>query len=299
MNHELFKKVVDNLHDGLYFVNTDRVITYWNKGAEIISGFRAEDVVGKKCADNILNHVDESGLNLCKYLCPLAATLLDGEPREAEVFMHHKEGHRIPISIRVNPMINSSGTIVGGFELFTDLSNKRATELRIKELEKLSYLDYLTRISNRAFAEKELFARIEEFRRYGVQFGILYIDIDFFKNFNDTYGHDTGDEVLKFVAETFSSNCRPFDLYSRWGGEEFLGIIRNVDEAGITVHGEKICQLVENSFIVNKDKQKLSVTISIGGTVIRPNDDVKSVVTRADKLQYISKEAGRNRFTFG
>jgi len=76
-----YERIIDSLHSGLYFVNRDRVITYWNKAAENISGFSAEEVVGRSCTDNILTHIDSDGNSLCLGMCPLAATISDGTPR--------------------------------------------------------------------------------------------------------------------------------------------------------------------------------------------------------------------------
>ena len=200
LKNDSYERIVESLHDGLYFVNRDRIITYWNKAAEQISGFAADEVVGRSCSDNILTHVDSEGNSLCTGMCPLAETIEDGKARETEVYMHHKNGHRIPVSVRVSSLTDGEGNIVGGIELFSDISNQAANELRVKELEKLALLDNLTQLANRLYIEREIQSRFEEKKRFNVPFGILFIDIDHFKKFNDTYGHDVGDAVLKFVA---------------------------------------------------------------------------------------------------
>jgi len=204
-------KVIENLHDGLYLVDRDRVITYWNNAAEQISGFSAEEVVGRSCSDNILTHVDTEGNSLCLGMCPLAETICDGKVRSNEVYMHHKSGHRIPVSVRTSELTDEDGQIIGGIELFTDISSQVANELRVKELEKLALLDKLTQLANRHYVEREIQNRLEEKKRFDISFEILFIDIDHFKKFNDTYRHDIGDEVLKFVAKTIVVNTRPFD----------------------------------------------------------------------------------------
>jgi diguanylate cyclase (GGDEF)-like protein len=76
--------------------------------------------------------------------------------------------------------------------------------------------------------EKVIQIRLEEKKRLKVPFGVFFIDIDFFKNINDTYGHNVGDRVLKYIAKTFAVHSRPFDVYGRWGGEEFVGIIEHL-----------------------------------------------------------------------
>lgn len=298
LEENAYKKIVENLHDGLYFVDRDRIIRYWNKAAEQISGFTANEVIGTSCSDNILTHVDSEGNNLCTGMCPLALTIADGNPRETEVYMHHKDGHRIPVSVRISTLTGRDGDIVGGIEVFSDISNRAANELRVKELEKLALLDSLTLLANRNYIENEIQIRFEEKRRYAMPFGILFMDIDHFKKFNDTYGHDVGDDVLKFVAKTFVASARPFDLYGRWGGEEFVGIIRKIHTPGLKRLGNRLRLLVENSYIIH-DNEKLHVTISIGATVANDNDTMDSLMKRADTLMYKSKAAGKNHLTIG
>ncbi|CAD7842687.1 MAG: diguanylate cyclase with PAS/PAC sensor [Olavius algarvensis Delta 4 endosymbiont] len=298
IEQESYEKVIASLHDGLYFVDRDRTIVYWNNAAERISGFTAEEVIGKSCGDSLLTHIDSEGCNLCEKGCPLAKTIADGKPREAEIYMHHKDGHRIPVSVRVSTLTDENGNVTGGIELFTDISNQTANELRVKELEKLALLDNLTQLANRNYIEREIQGRFEEKRRLKVPFGILFIDIDHFKQFNDRYGHDVGDEVLKYVASTFIANSRPFDLYGRWGGEEFLGVIRNINRADLETLGNRLRTLIAGSYIMHTD-QRLSVTISIGATLVAENDTMDGIIKRADTLLYASKSAGRNCLTMG
>ena len=298
LEKESYEKIIENLHDGLYLVDRNRVITYWNKAAEKISGFTANEVVGKSCSDNILTHVDSEGNSLCLGMCPLAATIDNGEPRESELYMHHKDGHRIPVSVRVSCLTDNNGNIIGGIELFTDISNQAANELRVKELEKMALIDNLTQLANRHYIEREIQSRFEEKKRFNVPFGILFMDIDHFKKFNDLYGHDMGDNVLKFVANTFIANARPFDLYGRWGGEEFIGIIRNINNKDLELMGNRTRLMIENSYIIH-ERKKIGVTISIGATLVNEKDTIDSIIKRADTLLYESKAAGRNYLMIG
>jgi len=298
LNEKSYQMIIDNLYDGLYFVDPDRVIRYWNKGAERISGFTAREVIGRPCSDNILTHVDGKGNNLCVSLCPLAAAIIDKAHREAEVYMHHKDGHRIPVLVRASPLVDELGRVSGGVEVFTDISAYKSIELRAKELEAMALMDQLTRLANRRCIENELLSRFEEARRFGWLSGLLMMDIDHFKEFNDAYGHDVGDRVLKFVADTLVKNARPFDVIGRWGGEEFIGIIRNIDAGQLKELAERMRMLVERSYLFHEN-EKLQVTISMGATLMRPREDTVSLIKRADTLLYESKHEGRNRVTMG
>jgi len=296
LGKEEYKGIIESMHDGLYLVDRSRVITYWNSAAERISGFSAEEVIGKSCADSILTHIDCDGNSLCRNGCPLLATMEDRKLRDETVYLHHKQGHRIPVAVRTSVLTDENGEVIGGIEIFTDVSNQQGNDLRVKELQKLALIDSLTSLANRRYVEQELESRLCETQRFELPFGILFMDIDYFKGVNDTYGHDVGDEVLRVVSRTFVSNSRPFDLYGRWGGEEFIAIIRNVQSDELAIIAERIRHLVEKSYIVCKE-DKLRVTISIGATMVEAGDTIEKIVKRADENMYRSKSEGRNRVT--
>jgi len=163
-----YARILDNLHDGLYLIDRDGKIIYWNKAAENISGFKAEEVIGHRCSDDILTHVDAQGKGLCFDGCPLKTTMEDGIPREGEFFMHHKHGHRIPIAMHASILTDDKEDVIGAIEIFTDISNQKANALRIKELEKLALLDNLTQLANRNYIEKELISCFEEKKRFDI-----------------------------------------------------------------------------------------------------------------------------------
>ncbi len=295
LDRHSYIRILDELHDGLYIVDLRRIIRYWNKAAERISGYAAAEVVGSSCADNILTHVDGTGLGLCLHQCPLARTMADGTSRQAIIYLHHKDGHRLPVAVRISAVHDDSGQISGAAELFSDIGGSALSQ-QMQELEDMAFLDHLTRLPNRRFLEKELFMRFEEFKRYDVPFGVLFMDLDHFKAVNDKHGHDTGDRVLKFVANTLVKNARPFDIIGRWGGEEFVGIIPHIAAEQLAPLGERLRVLVERSFTM-VGAEWLRVTISLGATIARKDETLASLIHRADQLLYQSKQDGRNRLT--
>jgi diguanylate cyclase (GGDEF)-like protein/PAS domain S-box-containing protein len=294
----VYRDLVENMHDGVYFVDRERRITFWNKGAERITGYAAAEVVGKSCADNILVHVDILGRQLCKGSCPLVAAMADGAPHEAEVYLHHKQGHRLPVWVRTSPLLDTDGRFTGAVETFTDISSRRALAQQVEDLKRLALIDPLTGLPNRRHLETQLHARLEELRRSGAGFGLLFIDIDHFKQVNDRHGHDVGDQVLTTIANTMSLSVRPFDLVCRWGGEEFAGIFPHTTGAALRGLAERLRVLVAHSR-VDTGTEVLAATVSIGGSVAEIKDSAASLVKRADALMYASKESGRNRVTVG
>ena len=293
-----YQALLANTRDGVYFTDTDRRITYWNASAERITGFSAQEVVGSRCMENILIHVDEQGRCLCESFCPLAATIQDAVPREAKVYLHHKLGHRIPVLVRVTPLCDNSGNIVGGAEFFTDISNQEIIAERLEELEQLALLDALTRLPNRHHLFPELTSRFHEKSRLNLNFGLIFIDLDNFKDINDAYGHDIGDRMLTTLANTLKVSVRPFALVGRWGGDEFLCIVRNADEHSLRTMAHRLLVML-NASSVPVDGNRIRITASLGATLARDGDTSDILIKRADSLMYKSKQKGGSQVTLG
>jgi diguanylate cyclase (GGDEF)-like protein/PAS domain S-box-containing protein len=301
MPHEkdFYKDIIDNLYDGVYFVDRDRVITYWNKGAERITGYTATQTIGRRCRDNLLNHVTANGVALCLNHCPLAAVMEDGQPREAEVYLHHAEGHRMPVLVRASAMRDENGDIVGAVETFSSNASVINARRRIREMDQIARTDPLTRLGNRQHIEGRIRAVIAEFDEDRNMAGLLFMDIDHFKRINDTFGHDAGDLALCMVANTIRHSLRATDTIGRWGGEEFVAILYDVyDENTLHTAAEKIRTLIQTSRL-DIGNHNLTVTASIGATRLYSNDTPESLIRRADGLMYQSKQAGGNRVTIG
>lgn len=293
ISHE---KLLDSLFDGVYFVDLERRIIFWNKAAERITGYSKDEVVGSCCADNLLRHTDDGGRELCFIGCPLSGTMTDGKTREAHVYLHHKQGHRVPVSVKVSPVRDDGGEIIGGVEIFSD--NSSLLQI-LKEMERLkadAYVDELTSVGNRRYCEMILQTKLYEMQSFNIPFGIIFFDLDHFKECNDTFGHAIGDEILIMVAKTVTNILRRMDSFARWGGEEFVVIMPNIDEKTLDDVAERIRIFIEKSFLVTQGRM-LNVTASLGVTMARPGDTPESVIQRADSLMYDSKAAGRNRVT--
>ena len=296
LTDRFYRKVLDSLYEGVYFVVRDRTILYWNDAAEKMTGYSRGDVVGKHCWDNILMHVDSRGANLCQDQCLLEGAIEQGRSLSAEVFFHHRDGHEVPVRIKVTPIRNQRGRVTGAVQVFTENSSRIDLSRKVRELERMALLDPLTKLGNRRYGEMNLAGKLRELKRYGWPFGVLFIDIDNFKIVNDTYGHDAGDKVLRIVAATITNGLRSSDIVSRWGGEEFVAVVANVDDEDLRHVGEKVRMLVERSSIPLEEGDR-HVTISIGATLARKKDSAAAIIKRADALMYRSKKEGRNRMS--
>lgn len=294
---ELYLKILNNLQDGIYFVDTNRRIRFWNKAAEAITGYTAEEMIGKTCQTSNLNHIDEKGRPLCMIGCPLFSTLSDGQQRQERVFVRHKEGYRIPIHVNIFPIIEK-GEITGAVEVFTRNTPTVYEDDLVEQLSSIAMHDQLTHLPNRRYLESFLHYKLEEYQRFGRLFAVLFADVDNFGRFNNTYGHDAGDAVLRNIAASIRSIVRRDDLIGRWGGEEFVGVYSIAKPEDISIIGEKFRHMVQSTE-VSCSAGVLNVSASVGVTVVQRSDTVESLVARADALMYRSKESGKNRVSIG
>lgn len=290
---ELYERLVNCLFDAVYLVNPDRRIIHWNPSAEKIAGYTREEVCGHACYENLLVHVDAQGKMLCFDGCPLQKTLEDGQPREGHVFLRHKQGHRVPVTVHTQPIFDNEGKVVAAVEIFRDAS-PRNSERRIAELEKLAYIDPLTHIPNRRYLEMRFPQLLAEQHAMSCKMGMLMLDLDDFKHVNDSYGHQTGDAVLASVARTLTGALRDSDLSGRWGGDEFLALLPDASRDGLQALAER-CRVMIAQTQVEWGVQRVSVTASVGAAYVRPEDTMETALARIDSLLYRSKESGRDR----
>ena len=289
---EFYSKILDNISSGVYFVDKERVITYWNKGAERLSGFTALEVVGKKCS-SFLNHIDENGKVLCGDGCPLLGTMIDGNPRQAEVYMLHKLGQRVPVLVQAMPMKEDEQTL-GAVEIFHDISPLKFAQARIRELTDVAFLDKLTQVYNRAGLEKIIDTWFKDFKAYNYSFGIIFIDVDKFKQVNDQYGHHIGDQILAGIGSRLKKELRQADIIGRWGGDEFLVLLNEVTHESIERVIIKIREVL-NHQPYPTEIGELIVTCSLGGVIPSSTDTLETLIMRADQLMYTDKQTKSNR----
>lgn len=293
----IYDTVLDNMQEGVYFVNRERKITFWNDGAEQLSGYSASDAVGRCCQENFLGHVDKSGRPLCLTGCPLTRVIQDGQPRTAEFYLRHRQGHRVPVNVRVMPMKDSQGLVIGAVEVFSH-GDAEYSEKRVTELEHIAFRDGLTNLPNRRYLQMKVEQALQEHQQFDRRYGLVMVDLDGFKKVNDTHGHNLGDTLLKTVAKTLVAGQRKSDIIGRWGGEEFLLVMPDLEAIGLGESAERCRVMIEQSSVAAGDVS-VNVTASIGATVLSHDDTPESALGRVDELMYQSKRSGGNQSTAG
>lgn len=285
----VYKALLDHVKDGVYIVDLERRILYWNEGAFLQTGYEAHEVVGRRCPEDGLCHVDAAGHRLCLDKCPLTASLNDGGSHEMEIFLRHKQGRRVPVTARVQPLRAGDGSIVGAVQIFSDDTAEQDSRRENEEMTRLAFLDQVTQLPNRRFVEMSLQTALSEYHIHKEPFGVLVIDLDQFKGINDSFGHASGDRALLEVAKTLKGTLRPTDIVGRWGGDEFIAVAHHVNEEILTHLAERCGAMVAQTSFPSSDGSPVNVSASIGGTLALPEDTAEKLIKRADELMYQNK----------
>jgi len=214
----------------------------------------------------------------------LLETIKNKKPWNGELKYKTSKGQEKWLQSRVMPILDAHGDIYELNAVYHDITNE-------KLLEELYITDSLTKLYNRAHFDETINMIVKHQRKADSDFILVLVDIDHFKTINDTYGHQVGDEVLVTIAKTLKHSLRDNDLIARWGGEEFVIMLKNitVDEAKIII--EKVRVNIQNSII----KENIKVTASFGLTKYIIGEDSKEIFKRSDDALYEAKKSGRNR----
>jgi diguanylate cyclase len=191
-------------------------------------------------------------------------------------------------------MESSSRSLQARLEEATVETENLRNKLEKKERETL--IDVLTGLHNRKAFDKKLKELYDEFKEKGTLFSAMMVDIDFFKKFNDTYGHKIGDEVLHIVGSTLLESVKGKDFAARYGGEEFIVLLPDTILSNASIVGEQIREALSGkSLKLKKTGQRIEhITASFGVSQIHPDDTIDAVIERADRALYHAKDSGRN-----
>jgi len=294
---ELYKALLDHMSDGVYVADRERRLLYSNEAAFRLTGYKPHEITGLSCQDQSPCPIGHVGHTLCRESCPLSDCMNDGSTREVKALLRHKLGRRLPVAVTIQPIRAASGSIIGAVEIFRDDSAWNEAQRKSEAMERMALLDPLTKVANRRCLDMSLTTAMREYKVTKVPFGVLVVDVDRFKTINDTFGHNCGDFALKQMAKTLVGTLRPTDIAGRWGGDEFLAIVRNVSLEVLGELAQRLVSTVSRIPFASSEGQPILLSVSAGGTLARTGDTVNELIKRADGLLYESKMAGRDRAT--
>lgn len=290
LNPEIYRSVLENVPVGVYLTDLKRQIAFWNTTAERITGYLGQEVIGHFCQDNLLMHCDENQAPLCGCTCPLAQTTQDGRSREANVFLRHKDGQRVPVRVHAIAVRDEFGVMIGAAEFFEERSF-RAAEMRCPHLRPDASLDEVTEIPDRQALLAGLDAALKEFATIQVPFGVLSIAVDNVDHLRRVDGCQAVNAVFYAAAQTLSGGTRPEDLIGRWREDRFGALVACPSAEGLRSCADRLKRLVALASVPWWG-DRLSVTVSMGGTMARPGDTVESLLGRAEEALLSATAAG-------
>jgi PAS domain S-box-containing protein/diguanylate cyclase (GGDEF)-like protein len=292
---EVFRRIVDQLDIGVYIVDRARKIQYWNRGAERITGFLAQDVVGRFCRDNILVHCDDHHPNLCGEDCPLTEAMHSGTAHSRQIYLRHHAGHRIPVEVHVVPLHAEDGTIRGAAEIFTE--NLAAPEFSNQSLvfAACGCLDEETGVPNHGLSESYLREQLDLLESHNIPFAAFVVRADSLHDFQTLHGREAGVAILSAVGRTLRHSLRATDFLGRWREDQFLVLLPYSERTPLEPAVERLRNVVSCTAIPWWG-DLLSVKISVALIKAREGDTLESLKARIDGCFGGTPEAaGRTR----
>ena len=291
-SEERYRLLAENAWEVIWTMGLDGSITYVSSAVERVRGITPAEAMTQSLEEI---HPPESVARVSAYYADLFAAIAAGtEPPifRGEQEYYRRDGSIMTGELQVIPHVDAEGRVVEILGVTRDISERKTFE---EELTRLAVTDPLTGLWNRRPTTELLSADLVQAKRHGQALTLLMVDIDHFKSINDTHGHQTGDRVLIEVANRLREQVRASDIVGRWGGEEFIILLRYCGLRDAAATAEKLRARIGE---VPIDDQ-FPVSVSIGAAELQDGDDLASWLARADAALYQAKRSGRNAVVQG
>lgn len=282
--------LVDTALDAVVMMDSEGMITGWNPQASLIFGWSQEEILGQAVDTTIipLSYRDAHIQGLNHFLATGLGTFIN---KRVEAHALHRDGHEFPIELAIAAVMTEGKPEFSAF--IRDITERKRAEAELREM---ATTDFLTGLANRRHFIARMTDELARLQRLDNPYAaVLMLDLDHFKRINDTYGHATGDAILKHFAVLIRDELRKIDTVGRVGGEEFAIILPGANLEEAKIFAERLRQKVESTPLT-LDGQVIPVTVSIGITSMEASDaSAYTALIRADEALYSAKENGRNR----
>ena len=293
LSDNFHRHMLNNMQQGVIFIDTEFRILQWNKAAERMTGQKANAVLQQFWVPAIAGLRDKDGFKIAEENCPFVELITTGERCERQYSIKTPDSNLLHLKLELVPVHNEQGILVGGAMLLDDISETAALEEKIANLHQRACQDPLTKVCNRGELNRQLPEFVKQHIDGEPQGAIIICDIDFFKRINDNFSHQAGDAALRMFAQLLKESCRSTDLVARYGGEEFVMLCPNCDLKEATDLAESIRSKLSRMPIA--DIRNSCITASFGVTVVQLGDTDETSLGRADRCLIMAKESGRDR----
>ena len=285
---QLKARVFEQGNEAIVITDDQSRIVRVNRAFCLITGYNEAEVLGRN--PNLLS----SGRQSPDFYQAMWAALQAHGQWQGELWNRRKDGSLYPEWLSISVLRDRSGAVMNYVAIATDISRRKEDELKIRML---ADFDPLTGLPNRRLLQDRIDTALSQAQRQGEALALMFLDLDRFKNVNDSLGHHAGDELLTQVAQRLKSVLREQDTVCRVGGDEFVLLCTSTDAAGAAHVANKLLEITEQRYLV--EQQELVITFSIG-IALYPDDgdSFEKLSMSADTAMYRAKQAGRNAYRF-
>jgi len=295
LKHERQAKILEHIHDSVIAVDLEGKILSFNRGSKKLLYYEESEILGHSIEKVYSKNNEKNPKQLLE-------ELLEKEEISFEAYLVKKDKQEVICDISLSLLRDDDCRIIGAIGYSQDITDKKIVQMQLQEQrDKLNYLahhDMLTNLPNRILFYDRLEQAIAYAQRNNKLFALLFLDLDQFKQINDSLGHDAGDIVLQEVAKRLTKTLRLEDTLSRLGGDEFTIILRDIkDKSDVITVCKKIIEVIKEPIII--ESNALHISSSIGISIYKEDAvEAKELIKFADTAMYKAKEEGRDNFQF-
>jgi diguanylate cyclase (GGDEF)-like protein/PAS domain S-box-containing protein/putative nucleotidyltransferase with HDIG domain len=286
-------KLIDNMHDGVVFVDSQATIMLWNTGVERLTGVSSQAACGRTFLPTLMDMCNNREQRITNDECPVTQAITTGVQWLGRVSIMGRQGRHVAVDLHAIPVRGSDGTVHGATLLLHDVSSETSLEEKCQALHAQVAKDPMTQVANRAEFDRMLNNFVAAHQESNLPCSLIMSDIDHFKSINDTHGHQAGDEAIITFASLLKSTCRSGDLVARYGGEEFAILCADCSNVAATRKAESLRKCLSetpHSCLGNQ-----AITASFGVTELQAGDTPETMLRRADRALLQAKDQGRNQ----
>src|SRR5579883_2115971 len=274
-NPDVYREVLETLHTGVFMVDRAGRISFWNEGAEKISGYRRHEALGHCFQHNILAHCDEHSCDLCGANCPIYAVLHEGKAKSNLLHFQHKDGHSVAVQTWTVPIRNSHGSVIGAAQSFSEI-HPAASE----EPAQSSSQEQASPLPGPEDTQFYLHEHLASFTQYHLPFGILRISVSDLAKMGMSRGRAAEHALVRLLTQTLRENLDKGSFLGRWSTDEFLAIVpkctaHSLHEAAVTLNEHL------SGVTLHWWGDSILIKANIGQTLAQAGDTMESLLHRA------------------
>jgi len=289
LDGESYRTILESLPTGVYVVDRDRRIVLWNDGAERITGYLRQEVIGRCCRNDLLMHCDEQNRVLCGDGCPLLDTMRDGGPKEVEVYLRHKSGERVPVRVRTVALRDRNDCIVGAVESFEepiDLDNPRAPGgAGVIDWTEAGGPDQMESMLSLALAKSDLAS---------TRPAVMSLALDHIDHVRQKRGGMAAEALVRAAGHSLAHSLHPGDIAGRVGADRLVAILLDCPAESVRQVASRIRRLL-GMVAVPWWGDRLTTTVSVGIAVARPGENAQQLFGRSAEALAASVLGGGDR----